>query len=612
MELDNQFYIAGNKSLYSYLNRESQNFPLFTKLSVLKNQDKIIKALINPEGILCLKTNNELELSLKNYAIGSVFKLKLNDIKDISCGSRKNFCVLQNDGTLYYVDTKGVFQNNKSVEKRIPFLDQNNKKENRIQLVQLNTKSNEILVDSVCVEREDLFVLWISTLLVTGALTFIQGGIERFRSGSSTLFLFTCENTLFGYGSNNSGKLGIGLTIGKVNSRQVSVLKNKNEENVDLKADQIRDVVPGISHSILLTKQGELYSCGSLRYSGHGGRGKILYFSLIKSFQEMKINQIACSVNKTLVLTEDKLVYGWGFDSCNEPNSRERMQNRGTYWDIPRKLKLPSGLVVSNSFRLYCAEDFCCVYNHISTNSCIRQDFKLLFENNANCDSFITNKSDKKIPVQKILVENRTNSSFDHIEKILTNFTEKEIDLFLKWVYYDHYETSHQEPLKKIFDSFNLTFPPKVNELSIKESLLELYNDEDSKDFFILVKDEDEDDEGEDNDDEEEYDDEDQYEKIPVHKFVLLARSGLFRNMFQNLSEKEKNMNQIKDYTGKSIESLEILIKYFYTDSIELTADDDPELIVEELSDAKDYFQLNEDSNLNTLLNSIKNQYNLL
>ncbi|KAJ3425990.1 kelch-like protein [Anaeramoeba flamelloides] len=100
------------------------------------------------------------------------------------------------------------------------------------------------------------------------------------------------------------------------------------------------------------------------------------------------------------------------------------------------------------------------------------------------------------------------------------------------------------------------------------------------------------------------------YEEIPVHKFILLARSGLFMEMFDNVNEKD-NLNKVQDYSNKSIESLEILIKYFYTNSIEMTADQDPKLIVDELSDAVEYYQLNAQWNFESELLKIKKQFDL-
>ncbi|KAJ3426006.1 btk-binding protein-related [Anaeramoeba flamelloides] len=103
-------------------------------------------------------------------------------------------------------------------------------------------------------------------------------------------------------------------------------------------------------------------------------------------------------------------------------------------------------------------------------------------------------------------------------------------------------------------------------------NIAQLYNDDDSKDFKILVN-------IEDQKEEENKDKDVNYEEIPVHKFILLARSGLFRAMFDYVNEKD-NTNKVQDYTNKSIESLKILIKYLYTNSIELTTEQDPKLIV--------------------------------
>ncbi|KAJ6230952.1 hypothetical protein M0813_06279 [Anaeramoeba flamelloides] len=80
--------------------------------------------------------------------------------------------------------------------------------------------------------------------------------------------------------------------------------------------------------------------------------------------------------------------------------------------------------------------------------------------------------------------------------------------------------------------------------------------------------------------------------------------------MFDYVNEKY-NTNKVQDYTRKSIKSVEILIKYFYTDSIELTANENPELIVDELSDAVEYYQLNDQCDFESELLKIKKQFEL-
>ncbi|KAJ3449069.1 hypothetical protein M0812_05213 [Anaeramoeba flamelloides] len=83
---------------------------------------------------------------------------------------------------------------------------------------------------------------------------------------------------------------------------------------------------------------------------------------------------------------------------------------------------------------------------------------------------------------------------------------------------------------------------------------------------------------------------EDEEEELYIHKFILAARSGLFLNMFQNI---EENLHKVKDYSGKSLETIELLISFLYTDELPITADTDQEFIKEEFEDIVEYYQLN-------------------
>ncbi|KAJ6247882.1 hypothetical protein M0813_18517 [Anaeramoeba flamelloides] len=80
--------------------------------------------------------------------------------------------------------------------------------------------------------------------------------------------------------------------------------------------------------------------------------------------------------------------------------------------------------------------------------------------------------------------------------------------------------------------------------------------------------------------------------------------------MLDYVNEKD-NINKIQDYTNVSIESLKILVEYFYTNSIELTVNQDPKLIVDELSDAGEYYQLNDKFYFKNELLKIKKQFDL-
>ncbi|KAJ3437467.1 lissencephaly-1 [Anaeramoeba flamelloides] len=200
-------------------------------------------------------------------------------------------------------------------------------------------------------------------------------------------------------------------------------------------------------------------------------------------------------------------------------------------------------------------------------------------------------------PVHKSIIKLRCSKEPEKVKKILeTNFSREEAFKFLEWIYGKNYSLIQ---VQKIANKLEIV---DFKKKTLKSDLIKAYSDEDSKDFFLAVKDIDGD------DDEEEDDDEDEFEEIPVHKFILIAKCGLFRDFFENIQEET---NKVQDYSGKSIESIEHFIKYLYFDSLELTADDDPQLIVEELEDAVEYYQLNKHSNLPFCLKKLKKQFNI-
>ncbi|KAJ6254984.1 btb/poz domain-containing protein [Anaeramoeba flamelloides] len=110
-----------------------------------------------------------------------------------------------------------------------------------------------------------------------------------------------------------------------------------------------------------------------------------------------------------------------------------------------------------------------------------------LFETKNFCDCEIGTLGNQ-IPVHKSLVECRTKLTIDQIQNKL--FGEKSINKeqilsFLKWIYYD--EISDLEKLEQTFNLLELTFPPSVDN-TLEKDISKLYKDDDSKDFKILVK----------------------------------------------------------------------------------------------------------------------------
>ncbi|KAJ3446362.1 wd40 repeat protein [Anaeramoeba flamelloides] len=201
-------------------------------------------------------------------------------------------------------------------------------------------------------------------------------------------------------------------------------------------------------------------------------------------------------------------------------------------------------------------------------------------------------------PVHKFLISLRCSKEASEIKTILqNNFTKEETFKFLEWVYGKQFSFSSMNSIQKIFDKLEIH---DLKTKTIQSDLIKAYSDEDSKDFSIIVKDQ---------DDEDEDEDDDEFEEIKVHKFILFSKCGLFQDFFENI---QQETNKVQDYSEKSIESIEHFIKYLYFNDLNLTADDDPQLIYEELEDAVEYYQLDKDSNLPNCLKKIKHQFNLI
>ncbi|KAJ6251500.1 btk-binding protein-related [Anaeramoeba flamelloides] len=332
-------------------------------------------------------------------------------------------------------------------------------------------------------------------------------------------------------------------------------------------------------------KDGNLYSCGVHEHNGHDGEK--LIFTQIREFKDKKIIKISLGCAQTLAFTSENELYGWGLNKDEEPTNQFELSTNK--WNNPRKIDLPSGFQILNSNNVDITSGLCINYIYNSHSSCIVEDFETFYNQGKFTDHLLFDK----YPVHKLLLELRTNLNIKQVEKIFkekASLIKEDIDVFLKWVYCD--QINNETILQEMFNSLNLNFS-QLN--TLEQDLLKFYKDEDSKDFNILVQ----------LDDEEDDDEAGEAEELPVHKFILLARCGLFREMFHNINENDNEIKQIKDYSGKSIESLEIFIQYLYTNKIELTADDDPILIHEELSDVVEYYQLGSSSNFFSELNNI-------
>ncbi|KAJ6234496.1 ankyrin repeat-containing protein [Anaeramoeba flamelloides] len=201
----------------------------------------------------------------------------------------------------------------------------------------------------------------------------------------------------------------------------------------------------------------------------------------------------------------------------------------------------------------------------------LKNDFKNFFEKKEFTDFEING-----IKMHKFLLEKRINKSIEDITKVLKKYSNKYIIKFLKWAYYNEIEIKNDNDNKNENENDNKNENEnemkKINKLNqifleldidlkyakandnLKQFLRKLYLDEDSKDFSIIFK------KNNNNENEEKVD----FGQIKVHKFLLQCRSGLYRKMFLSIEDPE--IKQINDYSGKSMDVIQILIYYLYND----------------------------------------------
>ncbi|KAJ5077376.1 rab/gtpase [Anaeramoeba ignava] len=208
----------------------------------------------------------------------------------------------------------------------------------------------------------------------------------------------------------------------------------------------------------------------------------------------------------------------------------------------------------------------------------IKEDFQKLFERKEFCDFEIECKDDKnplnkiKIPVHKLIIQNRLkineNQVKNELYSILSQNSQKEVDILLKWIYFGKFLYPDDLPIfkewkNKLSNICEIEFKIGI-ELFLKDLEI-LMNSEETKDFQIISNN----------------------QEIKVHKIILITRSELFREMF-NISEDKSN--SVHEYSNKKTETIQSLIHFFYTDNIPKIK---KKKIYEELKECVDYFQLN-------------------
>ena len=128
--------------------------------------------------------------------------------------------------------------------------------------------------------------------------------------GNHTVFL-TNDGKVYSCGNNVSGQLG--RTVDEANPQGTpSIILTLNSFTISA-------IACGNSHTVFLTNDGKVYSCGN---NGSGQLGRtgtsatpLIISSTLNSFNSLTISAIACGVNHTLFITNNGKVYSCGNNS---------------------------------------------------------------------------------------------------------------------------------------------------------------------------------------------------------------------------------------------------------------------------------------------------------
>ncbi|KAJ5069843.1 ankyrin repeat-containing protein [Anaeramoeba ignava] len=196
----------------------------------------------------------------------------------------------------------------------------------------------------------------------------------------------------------------------------------------------------------------------------------------------------------------------------------------------------------------------------------IMNDMEKLFERK-ECTDFEIFCQNGKIEVHKQVLIARYGEDVENLAKNLQSFTVEEVKEFMRLIYSSFLSQKSISTIQKISSQLGFFWKDKASIAGLVRDLSKFWEDEKSKDFTISLENE---------------------KFVRVHKFILLARSELFRGMFVSVID---DSNSVPDYSGRSYETIKELIRYLYFNEIQF---DCPDFVLEELKEAQDFYQLND------------------
>lgn len=127
--------------------------------------------------------------------------------------------------------------------------------------------------------------------------------------GRAHTVVITDNEGVFSLGNNSYGQCGVPAEL---NAKEYSILKVHKIEDI---SDNIKEVVCGQDHTMLLTSDGKVYSCGwgADGQTGLGHYNNHFTPTLVKGdIENENIVQLSCAADCVLAVSDKGDVFGWG------------------------------------------------------------------------------------------------------------------------------------------------------------------------------------------------------------------------------------------------------------------------------------------------------------
>ncbi|KAJ5071907.1 hypothetical protein M0811_09806 [Anaeramoeba ignava] len=238
-------------------------------------------------------------------------------------------------------------------------------------------------------------------------------------------------------------------------------------------------------------------------------------------------------------------------------------------------IKSPTELVIFGGFDNDYLEDIYVLKFHLDS---FLQDLVEFLQNQNFCDSEIISRDHKKIKFHKVIIESRLNGKTmnDFISKASV-LSANAIQYIIEYLYTGilhsiNVELQEKELMTQFFQFFSIE-PYAPNQIQkLKDDFTRLYDglqNDPTTNFTLKCED----------------------QKFHVHQEFLALRSGLFRGMFECVTD---SSHEVSDYSQRTPAAIQALLRFIYTDKIDHITQD----IAFELIDAIEFYDLNPNSNL--------------